>query len=218
MMTATSTTDSSGRSAALTALERHAAFFDPNRTGVVRIGQTYAGLRRLGVSLVWRLVLPPIIHGFLGYLTQKRVSFVIAIDRIADGKHPFDSGVFDDRGELDPTAFDELFAGAGGEAITADEMRAVISRRGNRRKEMGRLAGLLGHWFSGKEVRLFFCVAADSTKTVGGRTVEAVTKGTLRTFYDGTLLRDIARRRALVAAGCVVARQNGVLLGSRESR
>ncbi len=188
-----------------TALERHVGFFDPGGTGLVTMGQTRSGLRRLGVSWIWRIVLPPIINGFLGYLTHRRISFVIDVARIAQGKHPFDTGVFDATGGEDTTAFDALFAERG-EALTADEMRATISTRGNRLPAMGKVAGVLGHWFSGKEVRLFFCVAADAVKTVEGRRVPAVTRPTLRAFYDGTLLQSLARRRALVEAGCVVRR------------
>jgi hypothetical protein len=192
----------------LTALERHAAFFDPAGTGEVRIGQTIAGMRRLGVKFVWRIVLPPIIQIFLGYLTQGRPSLVIRVDRIARGKHPFDTGTFDDGGEFDAQAFGALFGGDS-DAITADEMRAVISARGNRSPRKGKLAGALGHWFSGKEVRLFFCVAADSTKVVGGRVVDAVRRETLRRFYNGTLFPDLARRRILVENECVLRRRPG---------
>jgi hypothetical protein len=203
-MAATSTIIATDQASTLTALERHAAFFDPRGTGEVRIGQTIAGMRRLGVKLVWRIILPPIIQFFLGYLTQGRPSLVIRIDRIAHGKHPFDTGTFDERGEVDPSAFAALFGD--GDAVTADEMRAVIAARGNRKPQMGKLAGPLGHWFSGKEVRLFFCVAADTTKVVDGRRVDAVRKETLRRFYDGTLFHDLARRRILVDAGCVCRR------------
>jgi len=191
----------------MTALERHARFFDPHETGSVRLGQTYKGLRRLGVSLVWRIVLPPIIHAFLGYLTQGRLCLVIRIDRIARGKHPFDTGVFDENGQVDRAAIDTLFANVEGDAITAEEMNAVIRARGNRLPKMGKLAGAVGHWFSRKEIRLFFCVAADTEKSVAGRRVGAVTRARLERFYDGELLHDLARARALVASGGVVARR-----------
>ncbi len=188
-----------------TALERHASFFDPAATGLVTWRQTYAGMRRLGVHVQWRILLTPVIHGFLGSITQGRPSLVIRIDTIAKGKHPYDSGSFDTRGALDPSAFDALFAN-GADAITDAEMRAVITARGNRLPAMGKLAGALGHWFSSREVGVFFCVAADATKMVDGKKVAAVTKKTFQRFYDGTLFFDIARRRALVDAGCVRAR------------
>jgi hypothetical protein len=188
------------------ALQRHVGFFDPEATGRVTMRQTAEGMHRLGVHWVWRMVLPPIINGFLGYLTEGKPSLVIRIDRIADGKHPFDSGVFDETGEHDAAAFEALFAAAGGEALTAEEIRAVITARGNRMPQMGRLGGSLGHWFSSREVQLFFCLAADTTKFVDGRAVPAVRKETLRAFYDGTLFPQIVRRRLLVEAGCVKAR------------
>ena len=186
------------------ALQRHVGFFDPEGTGLVTMRQTASGMHRLGVHWLWRMVLPPIINGFLGYLTQGKPSFSIRIDRIAQGKHPFDSGVFDDQGGWDTTAFDALFAG--GDALTAAEMRAIITARGNRKPQMGSTAGSLGHWFSSREVQLFFCLTADTTKLVGGRPVPAVRKETMRAFYEGTLFPQIVRRRILVEAGCVKAR------------
>jgi hypothetical protein len=182
-----------------TQLETHASFFDPKGTGSVTMGQTYAGMQRLGVHVWWRIALTPIINGFLGMLT-KGPPFVIAVDRIAQGKHPYDSGSFGDDGNFDAQAFDALFAPYG-DAITADEMKAVISARGDRKLQMGRVAGALGHWFSGREVGVFFCVAADTTKKVGSRSVPAVRKDTFRKFYDGTLFPELARRRILAESG-----------------
>lgn len=186
------------------ALERHAAFFDPEGTGQVTMGQTWAGMGRLGVALPWRLLLTPIINGFLGYLTQGRVSFRISVAKIADGKHPFDSGSFGDDGEIDATALEALGAAGGSSALTAKEMRTLILARGNRRPRMGKVAGALGRWFSGKEVAVFFCIAADTTKKENGRDVPAVTPRTLQRFYAGTLFHALARRRRMVERGIVL--------------
>jgi hypothetical protein len=185
-----------------TALQTHASFFDPTGTGSVKMRQTYAGMRRLGVRVQWRILLTPVINGFLGILT-KGPPFVIAVDRIAQGKHPYDSGSFGDDGTFDAQAFEALFAPYG-EAVTADEMKAVITARGNHRAKMGPVAGALGHWFSSREVGVFFCVASDTTKRVNGKDVPAVRKETFRQFYDGTLFPNLARRRILVESGCVV--------------
>lgn len=185
-----------------TALERHASFFDPLGTGVITFRQTYRGMKRLGVAAVWRILLTPVINVFLGCLTEGRPSLVIRIDHIAQGKHPYDSGTFADDGTFAPGAFEVLFPG-GEEAVTATEMDAVVTARGNRKPEMGKIAGALGHWFSRREVGVLFCVAADTTKTVGRKRVPAMRKATLRGFYDGTLFHDLARRRILVSAGCV---------------
>lgn len=189
------------------ALQRHVAFFDPDRTGYVTLGQTWAGLHRLGVGVHWRLLLTPIINGFLGYLTQRRVSFVIVIAKIADGKHPFDTGSFGDDGEIDQDALAKVAAIADGSgALTAKEMRALILARGNRRPAMGKLAGTLGSWFSGKEVRLLFCIAADTTKTEAGRSVPAITPRTLRRLYEGRLFPLLARRRRRLGRATTVDR------------
>jgi len=178
------------------ALQRHVSFFDPEGTGKVRLGQTWGGLSRLGVGLFYRLLLTPIINGFLGYLTQRRISFVILIAKIADGKHPFDTGSFGDDGQIDESALSKVVALADGAgSFTAKEMRALILARGNRRPAMGKLAGTLGSWFSGKEVRLLFCIAADTTKDDGGKRVPAITPRQLRRLYEGTLFHLLARRR-----------------------
>ena len=197
-----------------TALQRHVAYFDPEGTGLITLRQTREGMRRLGVPLPLRILLSLIINGMLGYVTQGRPSMVIRIDRIAQGKHPFDSGTFDRSGEIDTTAFDALFASAAStgdatDTLTADEMHALITSRGNQMVDRGPLAGALGRWFTVREVNLFFCVAADTTKTVNGRAVPAVRKKTMWAFYEGTLLPDLARRRVLVEAGCVRRRVPG---------
>lgn len=175
------------------ALEMHAAFFDPLGTHRITCAQTYDGMKRLGVPLVLRLVLTPIINGFLGFLTGGP-PFVIEIDRIEKGKHPFDSGTFDDAGNFDPGALSVLFP-PGRDAITAAEMDQVITDRGDRRPQMGKVAGLLGHLFSKAEVAVLFRVASDTVKTVNGRPVRAMTRETLQSFYDGTLFERIAARR-----------------------
>jgi len=181
----------------LSPLERHAAFFDPENTGSVTYGQTKAGLRALGMPLHWQYVLPVIINGFLGYLTQGKPSFTIDVQKIAEGKHPYDTGIFDDAGELDEKAFEALLGVASGGKLTKAEMDTLIRDRGNRRPQMGKIAGSLGRWFSARETQLLFCLASDTTKN--GE--PAITPRTLKRFYDGTLLHTLARlRRAKLAA------------------
>ncbi|HEX3772691.1 MAG TPA: caleosin family protein [Polyangiaceae bacterium] len=191
-----------------TALERHAAYFDPKGTGFITFSQTVDGLRRVGVPWHLRVVLATIINAMLGYVTEGKPSTVIRVDKIAQGKHPYDSGTFDRGGQIDASAFDALFAGAE-DALTADEMHAIISARGNQMTDRGAVAGALGKWFTVREVNLFFCVAADTAKVVGGKKVPAVHKTTMRKFYEGKLLPELARRRVLVEAGCVRRRPIG---------
>ncbi|WP_394850152.1 caleosin family protein [Pendulispora brunnea] len=179
----------------MTPLQTHVSFFDPEGTGVITLGQTFRGLSRIGVSWALALVLTPIINGFLGYLTTGKPGFKVHIDRIAQGKHPFDTGGFDDAGNFDRAAFDALFSGISGDVLTVVEMRKVIASRGNRRPQMGPLAASLGNWFSDKEVRLLFCVASDTSKLENGVKVPAMRKRTVQRFFEGTLLHDVARAR-----------------------
>jgi hypothetical protein len=179
--------------ATVSALERHAEFFDPTGTGRITCAQTYDGMKRLGVPFVLRVSLTPIINGFLGLLTGGP-PFVIEINRIEHGKHPFDSGTFDDTGSFDSASFAELFPG-GEDAITAAEMDRVITERGDRRPEMGKVAGVLGHVFSKLEVGVLFLVAHDTTKRVNGKAVRAISRETLKAFYDGTLFPRLAAKR-----------------------
>lgn len=195
MAVATTLRVEEGDTRRISALERHVSFFDPEGTGTVTFGQTWAGLGRLGIGLFYRLLLTPIINGFLGYLTQGRVSFDIAVAKIAQGKHPFDTGSFGDDGEIDEGALAKLVEAGKGGSLSAKEMRALILARGNHRPQMGKVAGALGSWFSGKEVQLLFCLAADTTKREDGRDVPAVTPRMLRRLYDGSLFHLLARRR-----------------------
>jgi len=188
------------RSRAKTALERHAAFFDPDASGVIGWDETWAGLRSLGVPWRYRVLLTPIINGFLGYLTQRKLTFDIVVAKITDGKHPYDTGVFADDGTIDESAFDEVVRAATHGALTERELRALIVGRGNRRPKMGKVAGVLGKWFSAREVGLLFCLAADTKKKEHGREVPAIRTRTLRRFYDGTLLPTLARRQRISRA------------------
>ena len=183
----------------MSALERHAAFFDPKGTGSITLGQTWTGLESLGIPAYHRVWLTPVIIGFLGYLTRRKLSLSIDVERITQGKHPFDSGTFGDDGAVDRAAYDVLLKAGTEGALTAKEMRALILGRGNRRPQMGKIAGTLGSWFSDKEVRLFFCVAADTTKLEDGKPVPAVTPRQLDRLYDGTLFHLIARKRRIAS-------------------
>jgi peroxygenase len=178
----------------LTALERHADYFDADRDGLVTLPETYGGLRRLGVGCVTSGILAGIINLFLGPITRGRASLTISVAHIAAGVHPFDTGVFNQRGELDRARFDALFA-PGAERLTRAELRSVIVGRG--RAARAGWKGWLANRFSAAEARLLFCLASDTTKTVDGRPEPAITKLRLLHFYQGRLLPALARRRRI---------------------
>lgn len=183
--------------AAPTALQRHVLYFDPEGTGLITYGQTYRGIRDLGVGRAWSAILSGIIHLALGWVTQRRPTLTIDIANIHRGKHPSDSGIFDDEGNFVPERFDALFTFAGETddetaRVTEKELRAYMKSEGPQ--------SFAGNFFSGAEARLFFCVAADTTKREDGREVPAITRRRLKVFYDGRLLPAIRRHRRIRAA------------------
>jgi peroxygenase len=170
---------------------RHADYFDPEGTGLIRYRQTFRGLRDLGVGRIWSAVLSTIINGALGWVTQGRPTMTIRIDAIARGKHPSDTGIFDEVGRFVPERFEALFAsaepdGAGRTLLTRRELRAFMHASGPQSK--------VGDFFSAAEAKLFFCVAADATKREDDREVPAISKRRLASFYAGDLLPALRRR------------------------
>lgn len=180
-----------------TALERHAGYFDADGDGLVPLSETYGGLRRLGVGWFTSGVLAGIINVFLGPITRGRATLTISVTNIKAGVHPFDTGVFDRQGKLDEAHFSALFEG-GTDRLTRAELRNVILGRG--RAAHAGWKGWLANQFSSAEARLLFCLASDSTKTVGGHAERAITRRRLRSFYEGRLLPALARRQRLAPA------------------
>ena len=191
--------------APLTVLERHVSYFDVDGDGQITMAQTFRGLRGVGVGVVVSLLLTLLINLFLGYLTHGKLSTRVSVRDIARGKHPFDTGTFDVRGERDDQAFEALFSAPTAhppfDRLTRDEIRSMIVKRGDPNKPFGKLGSVLSNWFSGREIQLLLCVASDCTKTLpGGQSKPAISRRTLRRFYTGHLLFLLARRHRIAQA------------------
>lgn len=164
------------------------------------------------LGLPWLLAAPLslLINGFLGYLTRRRPSLSISVPDIARGKHPFDSGVFDADGRLDEAAFEELFlaphARPPRDCLTYPELRALLLARGDPRRPFGLLGSLLSRLFSAAEVFTLFCLAADRQKLLGDRVLPALSRKTLRRFYEGRLFPLLARRLRILSRDAGAAR------------
>lgn len=187
---------------ALTALERHVSYFDADGDGEITMAQTFRGLRALGVGVFIAAGLTLLINLFLGYLTHGKPSTKVSVRDIARGKHPFDTGSFDVRGEFDHGTFAELFSAPGAsppfDRLTRDEIRASIVRRGDPKKPFGELGSVLSNWFSGREIQLLLCVASDCSKArADGELKPAISVRTLRRFYSGQLLFLLARAKRI---------------------
>jgi hypothetical protein len=189
----------------LTVLERHVSYFDADGDGEITMAQTFRGLRGVGVGAVTSVGLTLLINLFLGYLTHGKPSLKVSVRDIARGKHPFDTGSFDERGERDASAFERLFSAptthAPFDRLTQAEIRAVIVKRGDPQKPFGEVGSVLSNWFSGREIQLLLCVASDCHKATPSGTLEpAISRRTLQRFYSGHLLFLLARQRRIVQA------------------
>jgi len=186
----------------LTALERHVSYFDTDADGKITMSQTFQGLRKIGVGAVTSAGLTLLINAFLGYLTNGKPSLKVSVRDIARGKHPFDTGTFNERGEVDRSNFERLFttptAQPPFDRLTRSEIRAMIVKRGDPQKPFGELGSVLSNWFSGREIQLLLCVASDCEKvSPSGAAEPAISLRTLRRFYSGQLLFLLARAKRI---------------------
>ncbi len=186
----------------LTVLERHVSYFDPDGDGEITMSQTFRGLRGVGVGAFIAGLLTILINLFLGYLTQGKPSTKVSVRDIARGKHPYDTGTFNVKGELDEDNFTALFTAATAsppfDRLTRQEIRKMIVKRGDPSKPFGELGSVLSNWFSGREIQLLLCVASDCKKvTPSGEELPAISRRTLRRFYTGHLLFLLARHKRI---------------------
>lgn len=186
----------------LTVLERHVSYFDPDGDGEISMSQTFRGLRGVGVGAVIAGLLTILINLFLGYLTHGKPSTSVSVRDIARGKHPYDSGTFSAKGELDEQNFAALFtaptASPPFDRLTRDEIRKMIVKRGDPKKPFGEIGSVLSNWFSGREIQLLLCVASDCKKVgASGQQEPAISRRTLRRFYTGHLLFLLARHKRI---------------------
>ena len=191
------------RQRGLTALQRHAAFFDTDGDGIITPEETAGRMRDLGVPAVIRAAFVPVVHAFLSRLTERKDSS-ISLERITLGKHAFDTGVYDSRGEVDEQAFEALFArggAAGAPCVTRKQMRAIIRARGDRDRRYGRFGAVMGYLFSGIEVWILYVLAHDAEKREGFFYRPALTRRRLRSFYEGHLFFALERRTRMRRAG-----------------
>lgn len=178
----------------LTALQRHAAFFDPERTGFVTVRNTSKQIQALGVGRLLTWFLTFLIHGALVPLTGFNLRFRIDVRRLDDGIHRGDTGIFGGDGEVRYDVFEELFAFAVGPERAKDEDAAVTRDdlfRFMLRDEPLSVPAL----FSWAEATLLLCIARTGTIDIAGKQHHIITKRRLRRFYEGRLFPVIARYR-----------------------
>jgi hypothetical protein len=158
------------------------------------------------LGLPWLLAAPlsVVIHAFLGCLTRKKATLNISVPHIARGKHPFESGIFGEGGALNEAAFEELFVGPQTrlprDRVTYSEFRRLLLKNGDPRKPFGYLGSFAAWVLSAAEVYTLFCLASDCEKPVEGGMERALSRKTVRRFYEGRLFALLARRRRILAS------------------
>ncbi|KAH0464531.1 hypothetical protein IEQ34_007317 [Dendrobium chrysotoxum] len=163
----------------MTQLQKHAAFFDRNKDGVIYPWETFQGFRAIGAGLGLSLVGAVFINGFLGPKTRTgkipSPLFPIYVKNISKGKHGSDTGAYDEQGRFVPAKFEEIFqkhAHTNPNALTSDELLEMI--RANR--DPKDYKGWVGSWV---EWKVLYSLCKDDTGLLPKETIRAV--------YDGSL-------------------------------
>lgn len=176
-----------GSSEQLSALVKHARFFDRDGDGIITLGETFEGLRRLGIGRIKASMLALGIH--LGLARQMKASWTLSlpIENIHLGKHGSDTGVFDEKGKFSQSAFDRIFErfdkNRSG-SLSKSEIDEMILAHAKERPG-GRLGSQL-------EFGLLLEVAADRVEIENGKAVPALSRERLLKLYDGSLFYELA--------------------------
>jgi peroxygenase len=188
-----------------TALQKHVDFFDTNHDGKITLADTYRGLRRLGLGTVRSATFAGVINAALGSSTSGAPSLTVDAERIHAGKHPSDTGVYDEKGRFSLPRFRRLFArydADGDGALDGEELTRLFA--GNR-------SDLVGHLGSRAEFGLLLDLAGEDRN---GRKV--LTRARLERFYNGSLFYRLAEEVAARRASEWATLRGAVTSGIRE--
>ncbi|KAL6911444.1 hypothetical protein ACP4OV_000249 [Aristida adscensionis] len=174
-----------GGAEGMTQLQRHAAFFDRDKNGIVTFEETVEGLQAIGLGPVRAKGSAVIINYGLGAKTRPDPNsprMEIFIANINKAIHGSDTGAYDPEGRFQPEVFDEMFAKYGKtvpDAMTKDEIDEMLKAN----REKNDFKGWLG---SASEWKLLFKVASDKDGLLR--------KERARGVYDGSVFDQIAKQ------------------------
>ncbi|TVU11811.1 hypothetical protein EJB05_45416 [Eragrostis curvula] len=173
----------------LTPLQRHVAFFDRNKDGIIYPSETYEGFRAIGAGVPLSAAGAAFINGFLGPKTipeNEKVpafKFPIYVKNIHKGKHGSDSGVYDANGRFVPEKFEEIFkkhAKTRPDALTGNELQELLQANREPKDFRGWLGGFT-------EWKVLYALCKDKDGFLHKETVRAV--------YDGSLFDRMEQER-----------------------
>jgi peroxygenase len=171
----------------LTAMQKHALFFDRNQNGTITLLESFKAMRALGYGPAFSMAAAITINGAVGPSTGEPAgTFLVSVENIAQAKHNSDTDIYDVDGNFDPVAFDDFFLDYDtdhDDAMNLDEIQRFF-RRNKEEGADGTVASRL-------EFRVLLQLAGED-RDAGGETVRVITRDTLALFYDGSLLYEIA--------------------------
>ncbi|KAG2605141.1 probable peroxygenase 4 [Panicum virgatum] len=173
----------------LTPLQRHVAFFDRDKDGVIYPSETYEGFRAIGAGVSLSAFSALFINGLLGPKTvpenEKAPAFKLPIyvKNIHKGKHGSDSGVYDANGRFVPEKFEEIFkkhAHTRPDALTGKELQELLKANREPKDFKGWLGGFT-------EWKVLYSLCKDEKGFLH--------KDTVRAVYDGSLFERLEKER-----------------------
>ncbi|KAG8076248.1 hypothetical protein GUJ93_ZPchr0006g45308 [Zizania palustris] len=175
-------------SSEMTPLQKHVAFFDRNKDGIIYPSETYEGFRAIGAGVALSAASALFINGGLGPKTmpenaKARFKLPIYVSNIHNGKHGSDSGVYDESGRFVPEKFEQIFkkhAHTRPDALTGKELKELLQANREAKDFKGWLGG-----FTEWKVLYHLCKDKDGF----------LHKDTVRAVYDGSLFVKMEKER-----------------------
>ncbi|XP_014519205.1 probable peroxygenase 5 isoform X2 [Vigna radiata var. radiata] len=169
-------------------LQKHAAFFDINKDGVIYPWETFQGMREIGSGILLSIGGAIFINVFLSQTTRPgkfpSLLFPIEVENIQRGKHGSDSGVYDTQGRFVPPKFEAIFskhAHTNPNYLTYDELKEMIKAN----REPKDLKGRIGSFV---EWSILYKLAKDKNGLLQ--------KDTIRGVYDGSLFEQLKNQHS----------------------
>ncbi|XP_078159806.1 putative peroxygenase 4 isoform X1 [Carex rostrata] len=169
----------------MTPLQKHVAFFDRNKDGLIYPWETFRGMRAIGSGIVLSIAASLFINGTLGPKTRPgkfpSLLFPIYVKNISKGKHDSDTDAYDSEGRFVPEKFEEIFkkyAKTKPDALTSKELDDML--QGNKESK-GQFAAMV-------EWKVLLLLAKDKDGFLS--------KDTIMGVYDGTLFPKLEQERS----------------------
>ncbi|KAL6861709.1 hypothetical protein ACP4OV_017409 [Aristida adscensionis] len=175
----------------MTDLQKHVAFFDRNKDGILTPAETIQGFVAIGCELAFSTAAASTVHAALAPFTNPPGSLPpyvnIYLKYIDKAIHRSDTGAYDAKGRFVPKKFDEIFtkhAHLKPDALSLPELEEMLLFNRNPIDPASWAA-------SEAEWQLIFQLAHDK--------YGFLTKKTARGIYDGSIFVELEERRKFIS-------------------